>query len=76
MMLIPETPQTEKSERYWNKNYELIRTVFDEDFVIGEGIQKGLETGANQHFVFGRYECGLHFGQKAIDDALDGHLKC
>lgn len=76
MMLIPETPQTEKSERYWNKNHELIRTVFDEDFVIGEGIQKGLETGANQHFVFGRYECGLHFGQKAIDDALDGHLKC
>lgn len=76
MMLIPETPQTEKSERYWNKNYELIRTVFDEDFVIGEGIQKGLETGANQHFVFGRYECGLHFGQKAINDALDGHLKC
>ena len=76
MMLIPETPQTEKSERYWNKNYELIRTVFDEDFVIGEGIQKGLKTGANQHFVFGRYECGLHFGQKAINDALDGHLKC
>lgn len=74
MMLIPEPPQSEKAERYWRKNYDLIRVVFDEDFVIGEGIQKGLETGANQSFIFGKYECGLHFGQKAIDDALAGKL--
>ena len=74
MMLIPEAPKTEKAERYWQKNYDLIRVVFNEDFEIGEGIQKGLETGANQHFVFGKYECGLHFGQKAIDDALDGKI--
>lgn len=74
MMLIPEPPQSEKAERYWRKNHDLIRVVFDEDFVIGEGIQKGLETGANQSFVFGKYECGLHFGQKAIDDALAGRI--
>lgn len=74
MMLIPEPPQSEKAERYWRKNYDLIRVVFDEDFVIGEGIQKGLETGANQSFIFGKYECGLHFGQKAIDDALAGKI--
>ena len=24
---------------------------------------------------FGKYECGLHWGQKAIDDALEGRLK-
>tara|TARA_S200000501_G_scaffold20383_1_gene18136 strand:+ start:748 stop:1119 length:372 start_codon:yes stop_codon:yes gene_type:complete len=30
---------------------------------IGEGIQQGLTTGANQHFTFGGYECGLHLGQ-------------
>lgn len=75
MMLIPEAPATEKAERYWSKNYDLIRTVFEEDFIIGEGIQKGLETGANEAFVFGTYECGLHFGQKAIDDALEGRLR-
>lgn len=74
MMLIPEAPASEKAERYWQKNYDLIRIVFNEDFVIGEGIQKGLETGANTYFVFGNYECGLHFGQKAIDDALAGRL--
>ena len=74
MMLIPEAPQTEKAERYWQKNYDLIRIVFDEDFVIGEGIQKGLETSANQNFVFGKFECGLHYGQKAIDDAIAGKI--
>ncbi len=74
MMLVPEEPKTEKAERYWQKNYDLIRIVFDEDFVIGEGIQKGLDTGANQTFVFGKFECGLHFGQQAIDDALSGKL--
>lgn len=74
MMLIPEAPATEKAERYWSKNYDLVRVVFNEDFVIGEGIQKGLNTGANRNFVFGKYECGLHFGQKAIDDALEGRI--
>lgn len=74
MMLIPETPKTEKAERYWQKNYDLIRVVFEEDFVIGEGIQKGLNSGANTEFVFGKFECGLHFGHDAIEDALAGRL--
>jgi hypothetical protein len=74
MMLIPEEPKTEKAKQYWQKNYDLIRVVFNEDFEIGEGIQKGLSTGANQHFVFGKYECGLHLGQKSIDDALAGKI--
>ncbi len=75
MMLIPEAPKTEKAERYWQKNFDLIRVVFNEDFVIGEGIQKGLDTGVNQHFVFGKYEVGLQLGQKSIDDAIAGKLK-
>jgi len=74
MMLIPEEPKTEKAKQYWQKNYDLIRVVFNEDFEIGEGIQKGLSAGANQHFVFGKYECGLHLGQKSIDDALAGKI--
>lgn len=73
-MLIPEAPKTEKVERYWGKNYDVIRTVFNEDFEIGENIQKGLNTGANAEFLFGRYEIGLHLGTKAIHDALEGRL--
>jgi hypothetical protein len=74
LMLIPEAPKTEKAERYWQKNYDLIRVVFEEDFVIGEGIQKGLNSGANDLFTFGKYECGLHWGHDAIEDALAGKL--
>ena len=73
-MLVPEAPATEKAERYWEANYNVVRRVFDEDFAIGEGIQRNFATGANESFVFGTYECGLHFGQKAIDDALEGKI--
>ena len=75
MMLTPQEPVSEKALRYYTKNFDLIRIVFNEDFEIGEGIQKGLNTGANAHFLFGKYECGLQFGQRAIDAALDGQLK-
>ena len=71
MMLIPEAAANEKAERYWQANYDVVRTVFDEDFAIGENIQAGFSAGVNQNFLFGRYEAGLHLGQKAIADALD-----
>ncbi len=74
MMLIPEPPRTEKAQRYWEANYNVVRTVFEEDFAIGENIQKGFASGVNTHFTFGRYEAGLHLGQKAINDALEGRL--
>ncbi len=48
--------------------------VFNEDFEIGENIQKGLNTGANTEFLFGRYEIGLHLWTKTIHDALEGCL--
>ncbi len=76
MMLIPEAPENEKAERHWDRNYQVVRTVFGEDFEIGEKIQQGLHSGANEHFLFGRYEYGLHLGRRAIDDAVDGRLRC
>ena len=75
MMLISEPANDEKAKKYWEKNYNVVKEVFDEDFEIGEAIQYGLETDANENFVFGKYECGLHWGQKAIDDALSGKLR-
>ncbi len=80
MMLVhksvaPESAENpEKAERYWRANYDVVRSVFNEDFVIGEGIQKGFAAGANDDVIFGRYEVGLHFGQKAIDAALAGDI--
>ena len=74
MMLVPEAPATDSVERYWRANYDVVRRVFDEDFTIGEGIQQNFAAGVNDSFVFGRYECGLHFGQRSIDAALAGTI--
>ncbi len=74
MMLVPEQPVNEKTKKYWEANFNVVRAVFDEDFAIGENIQKGFTAGVNKHFVFGRYEAGLQLGQKAINDALVGKL--
>jgi len=74
-MLTPEESSTETAERHYQRNYDVVRVVFDEDFAIGEVNQRGLATGANQHFTFGRYDCGLHLGQRFIDAALAGELR-
>jgi len=75
LMLIPEPPASEKAEKYWQANYDVVRKVFDEDFAIGESIQAGLATSANEHFTIGRYESGIQLARKALDDALAGRLR-
>jgi phenylpropionate dioxygenase-like ring-hydroxylating dioxygenase large terminal subunit len=76
MMLIPEPAVSEKAKKYWEANYNVVQKVFGEDFEIGESIQRGLSTGANTSFTFGRYEAGLQLAQTAMDDALEGKLSC
>ena len=48
-----------KKARYWGGNYNLVRTVFGEDLTLGEGIQQGLTTGVNEHFVIGQFDAGI-----------------
>lgn len=75
LMLIPKTAASDKAQKYWEMNRSVVRTVFDEDFVIGEGIQRGFSTGVNTNFTFGRFEAGLQLAQRALDDALQGRLR-
>jgi phenylpropionate dioxygenase-like ring-hydroxylating dioxygenase large terminal subunit len=74
-MLIPEAADSEKAQKYWQANYNVVQQVFDEDFVIGESIQAGLNTGANAHFTIGRFESGLQMARQSLNDALAGRLK-
>jgi phenylpropionate dioxygenase-like ring-hydroxylating dioxygenase large terminal subunit len=81
IMLVPDAADFSaelqaKKARYWEANYNVVRTVFGEDFAIGEGIQQGLTTGVNEHFVIGQFEAGIQLAEKAIDDALGGRLVC
>jgi phenylpropionate dioxygenase-like ring-hydroxylating dioxygenase large terminal subunit len=45
-----------EDDDYWDKNHCVTSNTFNEDFVIGESIQGGLATGADEHMTFGRFE--------------------
>lgn len=48
------------SEDYWARNHQLTVTTLNEDFDIGESIQSGLLSGANDALRFGRFEGALN----------------
>lgn len=61
-MLVPEEPASEKSQRYWDANNDILLGAIDEDFTMGESIQRGLASGANRQITFGAFEHALaHF---------------
>ena len=46
-------------EAYWEKNHQITSTTLNEDSVIGESIQNGFASGANDVITFGRFEGAL-----------------
>lgn len=60
---IPEPAITESAKRHWDKNVDLVlHVVENEDFPVGEGIQSGFYSGAQDHITFGQNEPALaHF---------------
>ena len=55
---------------HWAKNHAITRKTLAEDFVIGESIQSGLESGANEHLRFGRFEGALADFNATVDSRL------
>lgn len=62
----PEPARTDKARAYWKKNYDLaIRTVLDEDFALGEKMQRGFMSGMQDEVTYGRNEPALiHFHER------------
>jgi phenylpropionate dioxygenase-like ring-hydroxylating dioxygenase large terminal subunit len=62
----PEPSTTDKARAYWKKNYDLaIKTVREEDFALGERMQRGFMSGLQAEVVYGRNEPALiHFHQR------------
>ena len=59
---VPEPPLTEKARAYWDLNNDILYGATDEDFAMGESIQRGLLSGANEEVLFGAFEHGnAHF---------------
>ena len=71
-LYAPEPPATDKACAYWQKNYDLaMKTVLNEDFALGERMQRGFMSGLQNEVIYGRNEPALiHFHQR-LRDALD-----
>jgi phenylpropionate dioxygenase-like ring-hydroxylating dioxygenase large terminal subunit len=59
--LVPEAPMTEKARAYWDKNNAILYGAVDEDFAMGESIQRGVHAGAYVDYAFGSYEHALAY---------------
>ena len=68
---IPEPAETDSARRHWDRNLDLVlRTVEEEDFPTGEGIQSGFRANAQTEIVYGRNEPALQHWQRAVAEAL------
>ncbi len=71
MTLIPQPADSDKARQYWDANVALFYRTIDEDFALGESIQRGLSSGANTHLNFGRYEQALGWFHETVNRAVD-----
>ena len=68
---IPEPAETGSAREHWDRNLELVlRTVEEEDFPTGEGIQCGLRANAQTELVYGRNEPALQHWQRTVAVAI------
>ena len=69
--LVPkDRVESEADLAHWAKNHEITLRTLTEDFDIAERIQSGLESGANEHLTFGRFEGALAVFNRSVDSRL------
>jgi phenylpropionate dioxygenase-like ring-hydroxylating dioxygenase large terminal subunit len=68
--LVPEAPTTDKARAYWDANNKILYDAIEEDFAMGESIQRGLASGANREVVFGAFEHALAHFHRQVDRSL------
>jgi phenylpropionate dioxygenase-like ring-hydroxylating dioxygenase large terminal subunit len=60
LRLITLVPKNRFEETaYWQRNHAITETTLNEDFDLGEDIQRGLDSGATERVLFGRFEGAL-----------------
>ena len=70
-LYAPEAPATESAVRHWRNNMDLLkRVVNEEDFTLGEKMQMGFHSPAQEHVTFGRNEPSLAHFHGSLDSAL------
>ena len=71
-LLIPESPSNDEERAHWDKIFDYHLKVFgQEDIPIGERVQAGLRTGANDALTFGRLEYAIQWFHEAVMAAVE-----
>ena len=67
----PEPVRSKQEEEHWEKNLDLVMHVVEnEDFPLGEGIQNGFASQAQDYLSFGTSEPALSYFHSSITTAL------
>lgn len=54
----------------WARTMDLVLGVVEQDFQVGEGVQRSFESGAIREVVYGRYEQALDHFHRSIRETL------
>jgi hypothetical protein len=66
--LMAKLPETKEEKAMADAGVETLKVaVRDEDYAMVFDIQKGISTGLNDDFVFGKNELGLHRWHSWVD---------
>ena len=68
--MVPKLANTPANADYWRRHHHLTSVTLEEDFVLAEGIQRGLASGANAQLNFGRFEGALARFKNSVEEAL------
>ena len=63
-------PADAEAALHWRKNHDITMRTLCEDFAIGESIQSGLASGANDELRFGRFEGALDRFNRIVEGEI------
>ena len=64
-------PDDAEAALHWRKNHDITVRTLAEDFAIGENIQCGLLSGANDELRFGRFEGALDHFNRTVEREIE-----
>ena len=75
--LIPESVEglTEAQKNHWKTNFSITLTTLDEDFELGESIQRSMNSGAINQINLGRSEGALKAFNDYVDEACQNQIR-
>ncbi|MNL01582.1 Anthranilate 1,2-dioxygenase large subunit [compost metagenome] len=74
-LLRPDGKLADRAQTLWDKNWAfLCESVYDEDFSTAALVQHSIESGAIEHFVFGRNEDALQYFHANLKRSLNENI--